>query len=116
VVTRTLRPAAKTTLCFLLDRENRGLVTSNGQAASADTIHREKRNLTRIQDHEKESGPAMEAFFGRHAWPLTRMDAAGPSVVTKTIARPKWIEIGNAALALTIDAIGGGRFAVICGS
>jgi hypothetical protein len=58
----------------------------------------------------------MEAFFGCHAWPHTHMDAAGPSVVTKTIARPKWIEIGNAALALTIDAIGGGRFEVICGS
>ena len=48
----------------------------------------------------------MEAFFGCHAWPCTHMDAAGPSVVTKTIARPKWIEIGNAALALTIDAMG----------
>jgi hypothetical protein len=109
-----MRPVAKTTLCFLLDRENRGLVTSNGQAASADTIHREKRNLTRIQDHEKESGPAMGLFF--HARPRTRMDAAGPSVVTKTIARPKWIEIRNVALALTIDAMGGGRFEVICGS
>jgi len=37
----------------------------------------------------------MEAFFGCHAWPRTDMAAAGPGVVTKTIARPKWMKLGT---------------------
>src|SRR5882724_8758163 len=60
VVTRTLRPAAKTTMCSLLDRENRGLVTSNGQAASA-----EYHTSLEAQSHQNsESGKRIRAGNG----------------------------------------------------